>query len=236
MKNKHIIPTAIVLLFTGCLFMGCSKEITQYRELLNNEEIIYPGPVSHFSAFQGNLRIKLQWHPSPDPSIAKYVIYWNNKTDSVTLEATNRNTLDSVSTVISNLGEYVQNFVLYTLDDKGNRSIGQSLSGVRIFGPLYISSLVNRQLDANRPPKAEDADTYKLYFAGADTVLNAGTQLTYTGTDNQVHTADLAAKSDSIFLDMVKAGTKIAVRTSYVPVHRAIDTFRVTYSDTLVLK
>ncbi|WP_157986644.1 DUF4998 domain-containing protein [Chitinophaga alhagiae] len=236
MKSKYITPVAVALLIAGCLFMGCSKEITKYKDLLDNREIIYPGPVSNFSVFQGNLRIKLQWNPSPDPSITKYMIYWNNNRDSLTLNAAHNNTLDSVSTVIESLDEYVQNFVLYTLDDKGNRSVGQSLSGVRIFGPLYISSLVNRALDAAKPPEVEDTDTYKLYFAAADTILNAGTQLTYTGTDNLERTVNLAAKYDTAMLDMAAAGTKVAIRTSYLPVHRAIDTFRVAYSDTLVLQ
>lgn len=219
-----------------CLAFGCSKDITKYRELLDKREIIYPGPVSKLSAFQGNLRIKLQWYPSPDPSIVKYIIYWNNNSDSLVLAAGHNNPLDSVHTVIGALGEYVQNFVLYTADDKGNRSIGQSLSGVRIFGPLYVSSLINRMLDANRPPAALNANTYKLFFAAADTILNTSTSLTYQGTDGQVRTMEIGPKTDSAMLAMAASGTKVAVRSSYVPVHRAIDTFRVAYSDTLVLK
>jgi hypothetical protein len=236
MKSIFRSHHTLLLLLAASLFTGCSKDITKYRELLDKREIIYPGPVNNFRAFPGNLRIKLQWQPSPDPSITKYKIYWNNNTDSLVLDAGHHNTLDSVSAVIGELGEYVQNFVLYTADDKGNRSIGQSLSGVRIFGPLYISSLVNRALNADSTSKPVDADTYKLFFARADTILNAGTTLTYRGIDDQLHTVEVGPKTDTAMLDMAKAGTKVAVRSSYVPVHRAIDTFRVAYSDTLVLK
>lgn len=228
---------ALLLLFTAiCVAFGCSKDITKYRELLDKREIVYPGPVSNFRAFQGNLRIKLQWYPSPDPSIVKYLVYWNNNSDSLVLTADHNNPLDSVHTVIRGLGEYVQNFVLHTVDDKGNRSIGQSLSGVRIFGPLYVSSLINRVPNANKPPVLVDVNTYKLFFAPADTILNTGTSLTYEGKDGQVRIVEMGPKADSAMLTMAGAGTKVAVRSSYVPVHRAIDTFRVTYSDTLVLK
>lgn len=228
--------TAILLLFISCLAPACMKDATKYRDLLNNKEIVYPGPVNQFKVFQGHLRIRLQWQPSPDPSIIKYVIYWNNKNDSLLLDATNKNTLDSVSVEIKGLGEYVQNFVLHTLDGLGNRSIGQSLSGVRIYGPLYISSLVNRQLDANRPPKALNKTTYRLYFSAADTIMNLYTQLDYLNTLQQPQTLFLSGKADSLDLDQAPAGTKVALRSSFIPVHRAIDTFKVTYSDTITLK
>lgn len=228
--------TAILLLFISCLSISCSKDATKYRELLNNAEIVYPGPVNNFKAFPGNLRIKLQWNPSPDPSITKYIIYWNNSTDSLVLEASNTNTSDSISTGITGLEEYVQNFVLYTIDGKGNKSIGQSLSGVRIYGPLYGSSLINRPLDANRPPKVENNSTYTIYFSATDTLLNINTSISYLDSLQQPRTVQVDAKTDSAVLDLALAGTKVTMLSSYVPVYRAIDTFDVKYSDTLVLE
>ena len=220
----------------SCLCTACMKDATKYKDLLHNKEIVYPGTVNKFRAFPGNLRVRLQWQPSPDPSITKYLIYWNNNDDSLLLDVSNRNTADSVNTVLTGLGEYVQNFILYTLDDKGNRSIGQSISGVRVFGPLFISSLVNRQINASRPPKALNKYTYRLYLAKADTVLNINTQISYLDSLQQPQTLWVTAKTDSVQLELAKAGTKVALRSSYVPVHRAIDTFRVTYSDTVTLK
>ena len=228
--------STLLLLFISCIYFGCNKGDTDYKGLLNSHEIIYPGLTGNFKAFQGNLRVKLQWNPSPDPSITKYMIYWNNGSDSLILNAASNNTQDSLSTVIAGLGEYVQNFVLYTFDAKGNRSIGQSLSGVRIYGPLYVSSLVNRQLDASKPPVAMNGYTYKLFFSRADTLLNTGTSLYYLDSLQNPVTLNLSAKTDSIVLNLAKAGTKVAVRTSYIPVFRAVDTFRVAYSDTLLLK
>lgn len=53
------------------------KDETKYKDLLDKREIVYPGLVSNFKGYQGNLRIRLQWNPSPDPSITRYMIYWN---------------------------------------------------------------------------------------------------------------------------------------------------------------
>lgn len=226
----------ILLLFVSCIYIGCNKGDTDYRELLNKKEIIYPGLTSNFKAYQGNLRVQLQWNPSPDPSITKYLIYWNNGEDSLMLDASSSNPQDTQRTMISGLNEYVQNFVLYTYDAKGNRSIGQSLSGVRIYGPLYASSLVNRQVDAARPPVAVNEYTYKVFFSRADTILNTGTVISYVDSMQHPVVINLDAKTDSVILDLAKAGTKVAVRSSYVPVFKAVDTFRVAYSDTLLLE
>lgn len=225
-----------LLLFISCIYFGCNKGEVEYKNLLGGKEIIYPGLTSNFKAYQGNLRVKLQWNPSPDPSITKYVIYWNNGLDSLSLPASGSNPQDTLSTMISGLSEYVQNFVLYTFDDHGNRSIGQSLSGVRIYGPLYMSSLVNRQPDASKPPVALNGYTYKIFFSKADTLLNAGTALSYLDSLQNPVTISLGAKTDSVILNLAKAGTKVAIRSSYVPVRNAVDTFKVSYSDTLLLK
>lgn len=227
--------SATRLLFIVCFCLSCSKDATKYKDLLNDKEIVYPGPVNNLKAFQGNLRVKLQWNPSPDPSITKYVIYWNNNDDSLTLKASNHNPLDSISTVITGISEYVQNFVLYTFDDLGNRSIGQSLSNTRIYGPLYMSSLINRILNSGKPPVIVSANTYKIFFSAVDTVLNTGTSISYINDQLQLTTININAKTDSAILNMAKAGTRVAIRSSYVPVRNAIDTFNVSYSDTLVL-
>lgn len=228
--------STILLLFISCIYVGCNKGDTDYRGLLNKKEMIYPGLTGNFKAYQGNLRVQLQWNPSPDPSITKYLIYWNNGEDSLMLNASSSNPQDTQRTMISGLNEYVQNFVLYTLDAQGNRSIGQSLSGVRIYGPLYASSLVNRQVDAGRPPVAVNDYTYKIFFSTADTILNTGTSISYVDSLQNPVVINLDAKTDSVVLNLAKEGTKVAVRSSYIPVFKAVDTFHVAYSDTLLLE
>lgn len=226
----------LLLLFMATAFLSCTKEGTQYRDLLGSGEITYPGLTANFKALQGNLRIKLQWQPSPDPGVKKYVIYWNNGLDSVWLDASSNKPSDSVSTVISGLNEDLQNFSLYSVGEKGERSIGQTLSAIRIYGPLYTSSLVNRQVDGNRAPEAIDDHTYKIFFSPVDTVLNINTAISYRDSQHQLRIITINAKTEEVVLDMITAGTKVAVRSAYVPVRNAIDTFNVSYSDTLLLQ
>ncbi|SKA48184.1 protein of unknown function [Chitinophaga eiseniae] len=226
--------TFLLLAFWLCT-AACTKEATKYKDLLNDAEIIYPGPVSSLNARSGYLRAMLQWQPSPDPSITAYIIYWNNNTDSMKLPAKGT-TKDTIRTLITGMDEYVQNFVLYTTDSKGNKSVGQSLSGVRIYGPLYISSLVNRQLNSSKPPVALPGNACKLFFSATDTALNINTRLTFYNASNQLQTVNLSARSDSIVLNAVNAGTRVAVLSSYIPELKALDTFNVAYSDTITVQ
>jgi Domain of unknown function len=228
--------TTLLILLMAITFLSCTKEGTKYRDLLGNGEITYPGLTTNFKALQGNLRIKLQWHPSPDPGVKKYVIYWNNGLDSVWLNSSSNKPSDSVSTIISGLNEDLQNFSLYTVGEKGERSIGQTISAVRIYGPLYTSSLVNRQVDGNRAPEAVDDHTYKIFFSPVDTILNINTAISYQDNQHQMRTININAKTDEAILEMITAGTKVAMRSAYVPVKNAIDTFNVSYSDTLLLQ
>ncbi|MBC9908958.1 DUF4998 domain-containing protein [Chitinophaga varians] len=229
--KAYIFLLSAILLWTT----ACTKEATKYKDLLNGTEIIYPGPVTNLIARSGNMRALLQWQPSPDPSITGYIIYWNNNTDSIILPATGT-VNDTISTLIKGMGEYVQNFVLYTTDGKGNKSVGQSLSGVRIYGPLYISSLVNRQLNSARPPVALPGNAYKLFFSATDTALNVTTRLTFYDATNQQQIVSLPSRSDSVVLNTVNPGTKVAVLSSYIPELKALDTFNVAYSDTITIR
>ncbi|MCH5719275.1 DUF4998 domain-containing protein [Niabella hibiscisoli] len=49
---------------------------------MNGEEVIYTGIVTNLKANPGNERVQLTWNPSSDPSITKYVIYYNSRRDS----------------------------------------------------------------------------------------------------------------------------------------------------------
>lgn len=86
MKNIVRI-TAFCLL--GYLLYGCSKQDTQFESYLNGHEVKYPGTVANAHSRPGNLRAALTWNPSTDPSITRYVVYWNNKADSIIYNSTN---------------------------------------------------------------------------------------------------------------------------------------------------
>jgi hypothetical protein len=183
------------------------------------------------SSAPGNYRVKLSWKPGPDPSIAKYRVFWNNGADSVEVAASTHNTADTITVVVPGLTEYTYSFTLYSYDDKGNRSIPKEVNNIKVYGNSYKQSLTNRFLVASSPYELV-AEGIRLYFETPDTI-NVSTQLRYTFTDGTSRTATLQPEDNSILLPGYKSGTKVFYQSAYIPVNGAIDTFYTKSEDSL---
>lgn len=231
MKTAFNISFCLGLLMIA--LFSCSKMDTSFKSFFNGHEIVYPGLVTNTSYGAGNLRTALYWHPSTDPSITKYAIYWNNKADSMIVNATTHNLSDTVKVIIPNLLEYVYSFTVYSVDGSGNRSIPLSINNVRVYGPVYQSRLLNRAYDPVTPYVINANGSVTLNFITPDTVtINVSTDIKYTNTSGVIVDKPLASSVNSITLSDYKAGTAIQYRSSYIPVKTAIDVFNVTQYDT----
>lgn len=209
-----------------CLgIMGCSKKATDYRDFLDGHETIYPGTVSDIKVSPGNGRLQISWQPSPDPSVTKYVVYWNNGIDSITVPAIKQ---DTVKCLISNLGEYNYTFIIYSYDARGNKSIASEINNVKIYGPIYQSGLQNRPFDVVDAGTYTSPTSVTLKFTTPDTI-NINTDIRYTDATGTIQHAFLLPDSTAITLASYKPGSTIYYRSSYVPVRGAIDTFTVAY-------
>ncbi|WP_431294389.1 DUF4998 domain-containing protein [Pedobacter sp. P26] len=220
-------------LFIGCLLLlviaGCNKEGYNFDNYLKGKEITYTGLVSNFRAYPGDKRVQLRWSPSADRSVVKYVVYYNNKRDSLLLQAKGESTKDSIKVIIPNLEEQIQDFSLFTVDAAGNKSVGQTLTAVTVYGPLYVSSLRNRRYTTS----SINATNLTLNFAANTDTINVTTKLTYN--NNAGNAVDLFLHRDSlkILLPNWKMGEKVLVRSAFVPVKSAVDNFWVSYTDTI---
>ncbi|OOQ59058.1 DUF4998 domain-containing protein [Mucilaginibacter pedocola] len=208
---------------------GCSKKDKDFKDFLDNKEVTYPGLVTKVRARSGNLRAALVWNPSPDPSITKYVIYWNNKADSIILNSTNHNTADSITAVIPGLNEYIYSFTIYSYDAKGNRSIPLDVNNVKVYGPLYQAGLLNRTYDAATPFSVSDNGNIRLNFLPRDTsVVNVGTDIKYTNRAGVEVVKQLNPDSLGITLTDYRSGEPVQFRSAYIPDRNSIDTFYVS--------
>lgn len=214
------------LLLLATMF-GCSKNNEAYKDLIKNGEIYYPGVVSKTDYLAGNLRTQLRWSPSPDPKITNYKLFWNNRQDSMTVNATSHNPLDTVKVIVPNLSEGTYNFNVYSIDSQGRRSIAVNINGVRVFGPKYLSGLFNRAYNAATPYLLDILKgEVKLQFNTPDSI-NTKTVIKYTDNNNVQKTAILGPNSSDITLPNFKFGTKVTFQSSYIPVRNALDTFTV---------
>jgi Domain of unknown function len=230
MNTSYKITTA--LLVSLLIMFSCQKKPTDYRSFLNGEERIYPGIVANAKALPGNGRLMLTWSPNPDPSVTKYVIYYNNNADSLVVNATSHNPLDTVKAVINNLAEYAYAFFIYSYDAAGNRSVTTEINNARVYGAIYQAALHNRLPNGDNPYIVNDDGSVVLNFTTPDTI-NITTLIKYTNAAGQPSTANLAPDASSITLPSYKSGEPVVYQSSYIPLKGAIDTFKVSRFDTM---
>lgn len=225
MKNIYKIA-GIVLLFAAVI-ISCTKDDVAFREYLKDGETVYPGKVGNIITKAGNLRTGLWWNPSPDPSITKYVIKWNNNADSMIVDANSHNPLDTVKAVVPNLKEYTYTFTIYSYDAQGNRSVPIEAPNVRVYGPLYQTALLNRPYNAKNPFVLNTDGSLQLNFSTPDTI-NVGTAIRYTNSSDVVTEKTLLAKDTAIVIADYKAGTDVLYKSSYIPSKGSLDVFAVS--------
>ncbi len=219
------IYNAVIFLSLIFAVSGCEKYADDYKDYLNNKEIIYPGLARSFTYNTGNLRVQLVWQPSPDPSIVRYVIKWNNGVDSLVVTEVSHDPGQSMQVIIPNLQEYVYAFSLIAYDNEGHVSVGQVLNNVRVYGPAYRSTLLNRQYDQQNPYQFTSDGKLQLNFNKADT-SNISTAIKYTNTSDEPSEVLLPAALSSVVIPDYKKGTSIQYRSSYKPLgETSIDEF-----------
>lgn len=213
------------------LVIACRKMDTEFRDFFNGKETVYPGKPLRIDNRPGNNRVQLFWNPSPDPSITQYVVYWNNKRDSVVVTATSHNPADSVRALVTGLSEYTYSFTIVALDAAGNRSVPVDINNVQVFGSQYIASLLNRPFDKVNPYEVKPDGSVVLYFLMADS-LNTGTRIEYTTTNGLLKDTILTPGANTITIPDRKTGTVLRYNSGYVPVRNALDTFYAARYDT----
>lgn len=227
--KKYIVPFAL-LLSLGLMILGCDKKDTDFKNFYDNKEVVYPGLASKVFITPGKFRAAILFNPSPDQSVTKYLVYWNNKADSLVVNATNHNPLDTVKIIIPNLKEYVYSFTIYSFDQKGNRSVPLEVNNVKVYGSIYENGLYNRAYNTENPYVLnENINSVKLNFIPTDTIdgFNISTLVKYTNTANAAVEKKLRPDSNVITLPNYKIGTDIQYKSSYVPKIGSLDTFTV---------
>jgi hypothetical protein len=215
-----------------CLF-ACSQKPDDFKEFLGGQEIKYPGAVNKVFVKPGNGRIGIGWAPSPDPSVSRYVVYWNNNRDSAQVAATSHNPADTIYTIINNLQEYTYSFFVYSFDAKNNRSIPIEIQNARVYGNTYRQSLMNRPINLTDPYKLlnDEGTSVTLNFLAPDTT-NTITYIRYTDLGGLAKEVSIQPSQNSITLNDFKYGTKVAYQSRYKPESLSLDTFTTTITDT----
>lgn len=230
MKYSHGIPGCAFVLLLLMIAGACEKQPTDYRSFLNEQEIIYPAAAANIETGPGKNRVLLKWKRNPDPSITKYIIYWNNNNDSTIVEATSGTASDTIRTYIGNLDEGAYSFTVYSFDQEENRSIPVLVENIKVYGDKYEVNLLNRSVASTNY-----ADGKLILTWNEPDTINVHTEIKYTSLAGQVKTLFLSPDSSKLAISDWKLPTSIVYRSAYKPEKDAIDTFRAPRYDTLAV-
>jgi hypothetical protein len=211
---------------------SCRKE-DDYKKFVEGGEISYTGKLDSVKVLSGKYRVVLNGLFIADPKVSKCVIYWNNMTDSVVVPVTRTGNVDTLKVSINNMSEGIQNFIIYTYDNLGNRSIPVYKTG-RVYGDRYQSTLSNRAVNSGF---TNETDTTRIEWGAMDRLSGVfATELIYTDVNDSQKKIIVPIDSLQSLLRNFKQKTSIQYRTLFLPDSSSIDTFYTSYTTLYIPK
>lgn len=200
---------------------ACNKP-TEYRKYLGDDEITYPGIPQNVVVQPQYHQITFKFNPSPDPKVVAYIVYWNNKLDSMRFPTTNHDPLLFDKLTIPNILDYeINNFIIQSVYTNGIYSKGVVLSNVRSIGDAYLSGLKNRLVTgvgaATRLTNKIPMDSVYLAFKGIVDTVNVKTEVYYTDKTNNSRIASLDNINAKVLLPDIKINTMVYYLSFYKP-------------------
>ncbi|MGV8878553.1 MAG: DUF4998 domain-containing protein [Sphingobacteriaceae bacterium] len=226
--NQHKLIKYLGIAVLACLFFSCSKMDDTYSEFLEKGETVYIGKADSVKTYGGNGRLRLSWLFIGDPKITKYVVYWDNRADSIVKTIQRGTGIDSINVVIEPLAEGVHNFEIFSFDDLGHTSLKVEVPGI-VYGQKFQSSIFNRILKKATLQSGED---YARLEWGSSDTTEVGVEVAYTLANGEAKTVLIPKTQTSSQLPGYKRGTAIRYRTLHIPKRKALDTFTTGF-DTL---
>ncbi len=214
----------LYLLATIVVVNGSCQKWDYYREFVPEGEKKYPSIDTAFIASPGNERLQLKWRHTNDPTVNRYIIFWNSNMDSLVYTDL-PSTSDTIYLFLT-VPEAVYDFTIHAYDAKGNKSVPRKVPAARVYGQNYISLLYNRGLSTDNPYLIGEDGTLTINFSvSAETEMY--TEIKYTNIQDEATSLILGRNEMSITLADYKKGTDVLYQSTYKPVPDAIDMFYV---------
>ncbi|RZK53188.1 MAG: DUF5013 domain-containing protein [Pedobacter sp.] len=229
--NKQVIIAGLALFFVGIL-ASCAK-MDDYKNFVEGGEISYTGKLDSVRINSGRYRVVLNGLFLADPKVKKCVVYWNNKADSIVIPVTRTANVDTLKLSITNITEGVQNFIIYTYDDKGSKSIPVYKTG-RVYGDRYQATLSNRGING---AFTSETNVTTIEWGGMDRVSGVfATELIYTDNSNVEKKVRVPIDVTNYTVPNFKEKGTIRYRTLFLPDTMSVDTFYTEYTSMYIPK
>jgi hypothetical protein len=225
MKKIIYLIAAIV---AGC-FTNCKDMDSTYRDLLVPNGVIYPQKAENPVFLSGLYRVQIAWAKTKDPKVIKSRIYWNNYTDSVSIDnlvVTN----DTVRVDIDQLSEGDYTFYIKNFDAEGNVSIPTEVSG-QVYGENYTGSLSSWTVVY----EIVEENSWTIKWGTNTAAINAGAvaiEIEYE-TATGINTRRIPVTESKTIINDALPGGNYRYRTAYV-IPNCIDILYTGYSENTV--
>ena len=199
---------------------ACSKMDATYIDFIKKGSIIYVGTPDSLRVYPGKNRLKLEWLIS-DPSATTAKIYWNNKSDSLTVPVSADPGTNKMSVWLNDMREGSYSFDITLYDKENNRSVVANTIG-KVYGDNYVNTLLARPIKTAVVENAKVTITW-----GAADITVVGTEVIYNDAGGQEHTVVVPVKATATELSNynMAAYPSFKYRTMYVPDSLSLDTF-----------
>lgn len=213
-RNKYsICLTAVIYLLMLFSAVGCDDINSIHQKYYDRGEDIYTGVVDSIMAYPGYERVRFEWEVNSDPRIAKTVIFWNDRADSVVIDVNRtQNGILKMSYELNNIPEGSYIFEFITRDNDKTFSLAKEAT-VIIYGEEYTSTLRNRsissvdmQADGSIKITWDNIASNEIQFATVEYTVNG-----------EIETTRVENDETETVINGPKTGEDIYVSTSFKP-------------------
>jgi hypothetical protein len=220
---KKLTKYFILVPFIALSISACKKQDSTYRKFVIPGGVNYAGKAINPYTENGHHRVRVSWLPSGDPNVVSARVYWNNYTDSVSVDIPK--SADTISVLIDDLPEKKYTFFVRTFNKKGERSIPVEVLG-ESYGEKYESGLLNRVVLSSLMIPGTDNGLVNIQWGDADISNGAiATEVRYMQSSGSLKTVSLDVESSELIIRDFKSGSKYSYRTQYRPDSTSMDTF-----------
>lgn len=227
MHNFNIKPFLLIALLG--LIWGCEKMEDVHAEFLEDGELIYAPKPFDPTSYAGRNRLLLEYVLYNAPTVRKLVVEWEEGNSSQSIDIMPQLPVDTLTILLENLEEKSYIFDIYTIDEDGNRSIKEQVTG-SAYAERYQASLNSRVLSGMDGGGTIDSVVISWGLAAEGLT---GVELSYLDGDDNTITKWVPAGADRTVIRGWKPFTTLNYSSHYVPEPGAIDTFTVEAQEAL---
>lgn len=210
--NRYKLNIKILILMVLSAIISCVDVDENYREFLEEGEILYTTKIDSIYSFAGNGRIQLSTFVTNAFSVNEFVVTYNGGDGNVSFPFTKNNEVTQrVDLIIPDLEERTYEFTVFTKDTDGNTSVN-SRTFATSFGEDYRSRLTPRGIR-----NLVFDGTNGLIVWNPSNSLERGSRIKFINTSGEEVLVNASTEDSETTLLNLDPNEKIEYLSSFVP-------------------